>query len=163
MTRNALVLCLALVGSVGMAVAESGCMLPPTQSQRVIDSAREANLATRFGRMDVALGHAAPGARDAFLERRTEWGKNIRIVDVELAGLSMKDEFQATVQVDVAWVRVDDDTLRNTRIAQVWKDDGGWRLTREQRIAGDLGLFGEPMLLQPAEPRNVQYATKTIR
>jgi hypothetical protein len=156
MTRHALVIGLALI-------LGSGCMLPPTQSQRVIDSARELNLATRFGRMDVALGGTAKGARDLFLERRTEWGKNIRIVDVELSGLAMKDEFQATIQVDVSWVRVNDDTLRTTRIAQTWKDDGGWHLTREQRIAGDLGLFGEPMVLEPAAPRDVQYASKTIR
>lgn len=163
MTRHTLVLCLALAGVGGMAFAGTGCMLPPTQSQRVTDSARELNLATRFGRMDVALGQTAKGARDLFLERRAEWGKNVRIVDIELSGLSMKDEFQASVTVDVSWVRVNDDTLRTTRIVQTWKDDGGWHLTREQRVAGDLGLFGEPIELVPEAPRDVQYASKTIR
>lgn len=155
MIRPALLLCLAL----GL----GACMLPPTQSQRVTDSARELNLATRFGRMDVALGHTAKGARDLFLERRAEWGKNVRIVDVELSGLAMKDELNATVQVDVSWVRIDDDTLRTTRITQVWRDDGGWHLVREQRAAGDLGLFGEPVLLEPSAPGDVQFASKTIR
>lgn len=142
-----------------------GCLAPPSQSQRVTDSARELNLATRFGRMDVALGHAAKGAQQSFLERRTEWGKGIRIVDVELAGLSMKDEMNATIQVDVSWVRVNDDTLRTTRLAQVWRDDGGWRLVRELRMAGDLGLFGEPLPAPPeqAGQRDVQFATKIIR
>lgn len=157
MSRKAatLVLALALLG---------GCLAPPTQSQRVTDSARELNLATRFGRMDVALGHAAKGAQQSFLERRAEWGKGIRIVDVELAGLAMKDELNATIQVDVSWVRVNDDTLRTTRLAQVWRDDGGWRLVREMRMAGDLGLFGEPLpTLEGTTPRDVQFATKVIR
>ncbi|MBK7581206.1 MAG: hypothetical protein IPI67_13455 [Myxococcales bacterium] len=157
MARKALLLVagLALLG---------GYLAPPTQSQRVTDSARELNLATRFGRMDVALGHAAKGAQQNFLERRAEWGKNIRIVDVELAGLAMKDEMNATIQVDVSWVRINDDTLRTTRIGQIWRDDGGWHLMREMRMAGDLGLFGE--LTPPPEDttrRDVQFATKTIR
>ena len=141
-----------------------GCLAPPSQSQRVTDSARELNLATRFGRMDVALGLAAKGAQQSFLDRRTEWGKNVRIVDIELAGMAMKDELNATIQVDVAWVRVNDDTLRTTRLVQLWRDDDGWRLVRETRAASDLGLFGEP--LPPVEhsaPRDVQFATKVIR
>lgn len=148
----------------GLALS-GGCLAPPSQSQRVTDSARELNLATRFGRMDVALGHAAKGAQQSFLERRTEWGKNIRIVDIELAGLAMKDEMNATIQVDVAWVRVNDDTLRTTRLAQLWRDDGGWHLVRETRAAGDLGLFGEPVPPQVIDdtPRDVQFATKVIR
>ena len=144
--------------------ALGGCLAPPSQSQRVTDSAREMNLATRFGRMDVALGHAAKGAQQSFLERRADWGKGVRIVDVELAVLAMKDEMNATIQVDVSWVRVNDDTLRTTRLAQVWRDDGGWHLVRELRMAGDLGLFCEP--LPPPEnaaPRDVQFATKVIR
>lgn len=158
MARKALLLVVALA-------TLGGCLAPPSQSQRVTDSARELNLATRFGRMDVALGHAAKGAQQSFLERRTEWGKGIRIVDVELAGLSMKDEMNATIQVDVSWVRVNDDTLRTTRLAQVWRDNGGWRLVRELRMAGDLGLFGEPLPAPPeqAGQRDVQFATKIIR
>ncbi|MFO0564411.1 MAG: hypothetical protein U0263_02055 [Polyangiaceae bacterium] len=153
----------ALLGLVALALV-GGCLAPPSQSQRVTDSARELNLATRFGRLDIALGHAAKGARESFIERRTEWGKSIRIVDVELAGLAMKDELNATVQVDVSWVRVNDDTLRTTRLAQAWRDDGGWHLVREQRMAGDLGLFGESVpKTDVASPRDVQFATKVIR
>lgn len=152
-----------LLGLVALALV-GGCLAPPSQSQRVTDSARELNLATRFGRLDIALGHAAKGARESFIERRTEWGKSIRIVDVELAGLAMKDELNATVQVDVSWVRVNDDTLRTTRLAQAWRDDGGWHLVREQRMAGDLGLFGESVpKTDVASPRDVQFATKVIR
>ncbi len=141
----------------------AGCVAPPSQATRATDAARELNLASRFGRMDIALANTAPGARDNFLERRLTWGKQVRIVDVELAGMSMKDEFNAMIQVDVAWVRQDDDTLRATRIAQTWRDDGGWHLVREQRMAGDLGLFGEQIRMTPVEQRDVQFPTKTIR
>jgi hypothetical protein len=148
---------------IASALALVGCLAPPSQAQRVTESARELNLATRFGRMDMALGHTARGAQSSFLERRAEWGKNLRIVDVELSGLAMKDETHAVVQVDVQWVRVDDDTLRTTRLKQLWRDDGGWRLAREQRLAGDLGLFGEPVELSHAPQRDVQFEAKTIR
>jgi hypothetical protein len=139
-----------------------GCVAPPSQATRATDAARELNLASRFGRMDIALGNTAPGARESFLERRVQWGKEVRIVDVELAGMSMKDELNAVIQVDVAWVRADDDTLRATRIAQTWRDDGGWHLMREQRMAGDLGLFGERVTMTPVEQRDVQFPSKTI-
>ena len=140
-----------------------GCMAPPSQAQRVTEVARELNMAARFGRMDVALSHTAKGAREAFLERRGQWGRRLRIVDVELAGLSLSEATKAKVQVDVAWVRVDESQLRNTRVAQVWKDDGGWRLVREKRVAGDLGLFGEKVdVLRPAS-RDVHFPSRTIR
>jgi hypothetical protein len=149
--------------AVACVIGLAACVAPPTQAQRVTDAARELNLATRFGRLDMALGHTSKGAQQAFLERRNNWGKDIRIVDVELAGLAMQDEMHATIQVDVAWVRVNDDTLRTTRILQAWLDDGGWHLVRETRQAGEIGLFGEPVKLTPATPHDVQYQSVTIQ
>ncbi len=139
-------------------------MAPPSQSQRVTDAARELNMATRFGRMDLALGHTAKGARDAFLERRNAWGRDVRIVDVELAGLYVESPVAATVQVEVAWVRVNEDRLRTTRLAQVWRDDeGGWQLVREQRLSGDIGLFGERVPSVERDTRDVHFPTRVIR
>lgn len=144
----------------------SGCLAPPGAAQRATDAAREMNLAARFGRMDVAVSHTANGARAAFLERRADWGKTVRVLDVELSGMAMSDEKNALIYVDVAWARVDESTLRSTRIAQSWRDDdeaGGWRLVREQRVAGDVGLFGEHVDIVRPPQRDVQFATKTIR
>jgi hypothetical protein len=140
-------------------------MGPVTPAARVTDAARELNLAVRFGRMDVALGHTSPGARNQFLERRATWGRGLRVLDIELAGLKLQDPANAVVQVDVAWVRDNESSMRSTRIAQMWRDgDEGWRLIREQRIAGDLGLFGERASDTPnAAPRDVQFATRVIR
>jgi hypothetical protein len=143
----------------------AGCMAPVTPVARVTDAARELNLACRFGRMDVALGHTSPGARTQFLERRATWGRTVRILDVELAALRLKDEANAVIHVDVAWVRETESSMRSTRVAQMWRDgDGGWRLIREQRVAGDLGLFGEPVPIGPhSAPRDVQFPTHVIR
>lgn len=149
---------------VTLLLGASGCLMPPPPAERAVDAARELNLATRFGRMDVALGLTARTLRESFSERRAEWGNQVRILDVELAGLELPERGKAVVQVDVSWTRVDDATLRSTRVTQIWRDqEGGWKLTREQRAAGDLGLFGEPVKLVRVEPRDVHFPSRTLR
>jgi hypothetical protein len=144
------------------------CMAPQPPSQRVADVARETNLAARFGRMDFALEHTADGAREHFGKRRAAWGNAVRVLDFELSGLKMKDSENATVMVDIQWMRVDEDVLKTTRVEQSWRggtEDHGWVLVRERRIGGDLGLFGERVahLDAPRTHDDVQFATKTIR
>jgi hypothetical protein len=114
--------------------------------------------------MDVAMERTSGAARKNFLQHRAEWGKGVRVLDVELAGMSMPDGSHASIQVDYAWNRIDEGVLRTTRIAQDWEDAGsGWRLTRERRMAGDLGLFGEPVRVAETEPHpDVQFPTKVI-
>jgi hypothetical protein len=141
-----------------------GCMAPPPPAERVTDAARELNTAARFGRLDIAVGRTAEGARAEFLNRRSRWGEAIRVLDVELVGLEMQDGQHALVMVDVAWVRSDESTLRSTRLAQVWKDEeDGWRLAREQRSSGDLGLFGEVVVRPPSTHRDAHFPVTTIR
>jgi hypothetical protein len=147
-----------------LALCETSCLTPPPASQRATDAARELNLDARFGRMDLAVSRTAAGARNQFIERRGAWGRSLRVVDVELAGMNMSDPHQAVVYVDVAWVRMDEDRLRTTRLAQTWRDDeGDWRLMREQRVAGDLGLFGEAVPIERRVARDLQFPSRTIR
>lgn len=145
----------------------TGCFAAPPPSQRVADVAREVNLAARFGRMEVALEHTSEGARARFSEHRRDWGNAVRVLDLELTGLSMKDAENATVVVDIQWMRVDEDLLRSTRVEQSWRgstEDRGWSLVRERRVGGDLGLFGERVArLDPEPHQDVQFASKTIR
>lgn len=150
---------------VGFAFLVSGCFMPPPPSERVSDAARQCNVAARFGRMDVAAELAADEARPDFLKRRSDWGKNIRVLDVELSGFSMPSSDRADIEVDYAWSRTDEGLLRTTRVAQEWRDGlGGFRLVRERRVAGDLGLFGEPTPAPDGSTRpDVQFATKVIR
>jgi hypothetical protein len=114
--------------------------------------------------MDIAVEHTSEGARAEFIKRRAEWGKELRIVDVELTALSMLDADDANVEVDYSWLRADEGTVRVTRVAQKWADRGkGWRLVSEQRLSGDLGLFGDSQPRRRAPPPNAQFPSKTIR
>lgn len=153
------------VAILGVALTQGACMQPPSRTARLTEAAREMNLAARFGRMDLAAEHAATGARDHFLKRRSEWGANIRVVDVELTGLNLKDKENAVVQVDVSWTKMTEGQLRMTRVGQQWQDrEGSWQLVREKRVAGDFGLFGEPVNDVKSKPHgDVHFPTKTIR
>jgi hypothetical protein len=144
-------------------MALGGCLIPPP-SERATDAARELNIASRFGRMDIAVSRTSPGIRDEFIKRRSAWGGELRIVDVELASMSMPDSEHAVVLVDYAWVRMSEGTLRSTRVSQNWRSTtGSWQLEREQRLTGDLGLFGEPVQFITPPRRDAQFATKVIR
>jgi len=84
---------------------------------------------------------AASGERDEFIKRRATWGGDIRVVDVELGGLSMPDSSHAVFQVDYAWMRMNEDTLRSTRVAQKWSSTkGGWALDSDWALVGVLGI-----------------------
>lgn len=147
-----------------LSLTVSACLAPAPAAERATDAARELNVAARFGRMDIAISRTAGSARENFARRRSEWGREIRVVDVELAGMTMPDSERAVVHVDYAWMRMGEGVLRTTRIAQHWRDaGGGWRLEREQRVAGDLGLFGEKVEVAAAPRRDVQFATKVIK
>lgn len=146
------------------AFALSACPMPPPASERAMDAARESNVAARFGRIDIAADRTTPAVRDEFLRHRAAWGGNVRIVDVELGGLTMPDSDHAIFEVDYAWMRMDEDTLRSTRVTQHWTSSkGAWVMESEKRASGDVGLFGEAVeVLRPAR-RDAQFATKVIR
>jgi hypothetical protein len=148
-----------------LAVTWAGCMGPLPPSERVNEAARNLNVNSRFGDVGGLVSMTSPSYRDMFLTRRQEWGNMVRVVDVELAGMTMKDGSHASVSVDFSWTRVDQGTLQMTRVMQEWEDvEGGWHLVREKRLSGDLGLFGEKVPERSQEPRrDVQFATTVIR
>jgi hypothetical protein len=156
---------LRLAAALAAAVAWSGCIRPPPAAEGASDAARELNVSSRFGEISGVLGLTAPSMREQFLNRRTHWGKAIRVVDVELAGMTVPDNEHAAVAVDFSWTRTDEGTLRTTRVLQNWENtQGSWLLVRERRLSGDLGLFGEVVQAPQSEPRpDVQFATKVIR
>jgi hypothetical protein len=128
------------------------------------DAARDLNLAARFGRLDIAATQAAEKERPAFLKRRAGWGTTIRVLDFELAGLEMEDAANATVFVDISWIRPDESNVQTTRISQGWRDErvGGWQLVAEKRIDGDKGLFGEKVERQGPRP-DAHFPVTVIR
>jgi len=146
------------------ALSLGACVMPPSASEKASEAARELNLSARFGNMDGAAAKASSEARADFLQRHAQWGGEIRIVDVELAGMSMPDSDHAVFQVDYSWMRTDESTMRTTRVTQRWTSlNGPWAMESEERAAGDVGLFGEHVeVLRPVQ-RDAQFATKVIR
>jgi hypothetical protein len=114
--------------------------------------------------MDVAIERTANAARKSFSERRRYWGSDIRVVDVDLTGMSMVDEDNADVTVQIDWMRMSEGVLRSTVVAQHWRATSGWQLTREKRVGGDAGLFGEKVVvLAPEVAKDTYFPSKTIR
>ena len=146
------------------ALSLGACVMPPSASEKASDAARELNLSARFGNMDVAAKKASDAARADFVQRHAMWGSQIRVVDVELAGMSMPDSDHAVFQVDYSWMRTNESTMRTTRVTQRWTSlNGPWAMESEERAAGDVGLFGEHVeVLRPVQ-RDAQFATKVIR
>jgi hypothetical protein len=140
-----------------------GCMTPPSPAERVTDAAMKLNVAARFNQLDVAVSHTAAAARPDFMRHHAAWGQSLRIVDVEMASLSLPESDRAIVLVDYAWIRNTEGNMRATRVEQTWKDDAGWHLVREKRVAGDLGLLGEPVAEPPPPGPDKQFATRIIR
>jgi hypothetical protein len=139
-----------------------GCMTPPSPAERVTDAAMALNVAARFNQLDVAVARAAAPDRPEFMRRHAAWGQTLRIVDVEMASLTLPESDQAVVLVDYAWVRNNEGTMRATRVEQHWKDNAGWHLVREKRLSGDVGLLGEPLPEAAPPGPDKQFATRTI-
>lgn len=139
------------------------CMAPPSAAERVTDAAMALNVAARFNQLDVAVSHTAAADRADFMKRHAAWGQSLRIVDVEMASLSLPESNRAVVLVDYAWIRSDEGTMRATRVEQRWNDDAGWHLVSEKRVAGDVGLLGESLPdVAPVARRDKQFATRII-
>lgn len=136
--RSASVLVLVL------ALGLPACVLPPSSSQRLAESAYDLNTAARFGRMDVALEHVKDTARDEFTRRHAGWGRAVRVVDYEFGGVGTRKDGDADIIVTVNWQRPDEITMRTTDIAQRWTEKrGSWYLMTEEERGGDRGLLAE--------------------
>jgi hypothetical protein len=138
-----------------------GCATQADQRRRLMDQAQDLNVASRFGRLDVASQFAAPEAQPTFMQRRRSWGREIQILDTQLSHSQVKDENHAEVIVQVDWTRANEGLLRTTWVKQEWNagDRGAWKLEGEQQIDGDKGLFGEQspaQWLAPAGDRHFQ-------
>jgi hypothetical protein len=141
------------------------CMLHRSSSERLVDAAHKLNVSARFGQLDTAVEQTSRAARATFLERRKSWGGEIRVVDVNIAGMDLLDDEHAEVTVQYAWTRMDEGTLHSTVVKQYWENPklGGWRMEREQCASGDVGLFGERTPTPgPSARGDVHFATKSL-
>jgi len=131
--------------------------------QRVSDAARDLNIATRFGKMDLVVSYVDASFRGQIIARRSQWGRDLRIVDLELTGVQVEDSTHARVGLDVSWVYLRDGTLRGTHVEQQWLDDShGWKMVSEQSKGGDSGLFGEVMVPDNEPHPDVHLPSRTL-
>ena len=131
----------------------AGCMMPPTPMMRAQEATQEFNLDLRFGRAESALEKVAPAARNDYAEHHRAWGSNVRIAELEVAGMHPKNDHDVDVIVNVEWYRPENQDLRTTTLKQSWHDQNGWQLVAETRTGGDVGLLGEQVVVErPAEP-----------
>jgi hypothetical protein len=149
-------------------LALSGCIIPPSAAQRLSESAFEFNDAARFGRMDIASEHVREIARDEFSRKHAAWGKAIRVVDFEVAKLTIRKDGDADVFVTLSWQRTDETVMRTTELAQRWTSTrGNWTIISEEEHGGDRGLISEiekpktDDAAPPAPPRS-RYQTRVI-
>lgn len=134
-----------LVCTLASGVLVTACLAPPTSAERLGNAAYELNMATRFGRMDIAGANVAAEAQAEFLRRHRPWGRSIRVVDLELLGMQLASENEAEVELSVSWHRLDETEMRATTLVQRWANQkGGWKLIAEEPSGG------APNLLPPS-------------
>lgn len=113
--------------------------------ERLTNAAYDLNTATRFGRMDVAVSHVASHAQADFMARHREWGRDMRVVDVELSGLRMVTPDTAEVTLAISWHRLSSANIETSFVAQKWTSTtDGWKLATELRASGSPGLYAAP-------------------
>lgn len=153
---------LARVSGVVLLMAVNvGCASQADQRRRLMDQAQELNVASRFGRIDVASQFASAEAQPIFMERRRGWGREIQVLDTQIAHSQVKDPEHAEVIVQIDWTRASEGLLHTTWVKQEWGStgQGPWKLQGEQQVEGDKGLFGEhtpQKALSPAGDRHFQ-------
>jgi hypothetical protein len=115
--------------------------MAPSQAQRVTDAARELNVAR-------LPPHGRRAHRTAGSHRRAATGLAL---PSSAHGREAREDNAVLAR---GWVRTT--SSMRTRVAQIWRDDGGWQLIREQRV-GRLGCSAKV----PGAPE--PHATSSFR
>jgi hypothetical protein len=133
----------------------AGCPMPTTGLAQAQQQAQAFNLDARFGRSELVMGQVAAAERDEYTLHHRAWGQDIRVADVELAGLKAHGDKNVDIIVRVAWYRPEQQELRTTTLQQEWRPKtDAWELVGEKRLDGDIGLLGEAVIFQqPDHPR----------
>ncbi len=127
----------------------SGCLLQNLSPEtRMRDAVIELNEGARWGRMDVASGHVAPGFRPQFQASHVRWGRDIQIADTEILGMSPHTDEEgagAFSRIAVRWYDESTMVLANTVIRQTWqKHKQTFLLTSESVESGHPALLMVP-------------------
>lgn len=133
------------------AVLLSGCMLIDNiaPQARLTDTVHELNDEVRWGRIDLAAQRVAGTHRAAFIAQHREWGRDIRLADVEVTGMEMNlPDGSSASTVTYGWIDERTMELRTTSVRQRWVGEGeGFVLASETIIGGEPELLaGAPIL-----------------
>lgn len=140
--------------------AASGCLMQNLSPEtRMRDAVIELNEGARWGRMDVASGHVAPGFQPQYKLSHMRWGRDIQIADTEILGMNPHTDEEgegAFSRVAVRWYDENTMVLADTVIRQTWqKHKQTFILTNESIESGHPGLLVIPdgqQAPQPGEP-----------
>ena len=146
---------------VGLLIGLWGCLLQNLSPEtRMRDAVIELNEGARWGRMDVASGHVAPGFRPQFQASHIRWGRDIQIADTEILGMSPNTDDEgagAFSRIAVRWYDESTMVLANTVIRQTWqKHKQTFLLTGESVESGHPGL-----LMIPENPQQAGQTTES--
>jgi hypothetical protein len=132
----------------------AGCLGHNSRNQAQ-EAVLDLNEHARFGRMTVAMSRVDDAARETFAKQHAGWGSQVQIADYEVVGLDVGDKDTAASYVRISWYRADGE-LHGTTLRQDWKKGkGDWKLVKEERADGDIGLLGERVeVLAPDAPRS---------
>jgi hypothetical protein len=154
---------LHIVGLSVLGLAACGS-LPQNGIARAQQSAQEFNMDTRFGRTEMVLERVAPSEREEYALHHRAWGADLRVADVEIAGMKAKNDHEVNVFVHVSWYRNDQQELRGTTLEQTWRDKvTDWELVAEKRVDGDVGLLGEAIVYAAPDTSRPPARFPTIR
>src|SRR5689334_7032024 len=145
-------------------VGSLGCGASKSSGSVLQESAQEMNVHMRFGRTEAALEYVAAREREQFVKRHNGWGGRVRVADLEMIGMRLQTENDASILVRVGWYRPEQQELKQTTVKQTWRvEKGAWQLTGEERADGDVGLLGEAVLIELPAPREAaQFPTLRI-
>jgi hypothetical protein len=141
---------LALVLAPLLPVLTANCSSAVNDAQRGQQAAQAFNQDARLGRADATMERVAPEVRDEFAAHHKAWGSDIKIADVELAGIKAHGSHDLDVMVRFSWFREAEQELRVTTLKQAWREKDGWQLVGEERLDGAVGLLGEAVASPPA-------------
>lgn len=109
---------------------------------RLEDQVTSFHDALRWGRLPVAEQSVHPSLRERFARRHANWGRSVRIVDLELEAVRFNG-LVGTVRTRYTWTRMDEVDTRETVIETRWHPgiDTQWVCDDERIVSGDPTLF----------------------
>ena len=111
--------------------------------KKIGDAVENLNKQTRWGRINDAALLVQPDYRETFLTQHSRWGTDIQLADSEVVNIQItNDAKNASAFVSYSWYAMDDMTLYETTLRQLWESrDNGYVLSSESVVKGNPKLL----------------------